>query len=466
MDKEFKETEEGKRLVKKFEEMLATSYQIFFTEEDFEYLIAHYLTLNRSKKALAAVNCAIEQYPYSSELLLEKARILFDSEKYQQALDLIDTIQNLQPNDIDVLLIKGAILTSLERYQEAIHVLSDALDAQEELEEVYYSIGLAYQSWGNYEEAIVNYKQAIELNLNHEDATYELAYCLDITDKLEESISYYQQFIDNDPFSPNAWYNIGVVYSKMFQWENAIRAYEYATLLKEDLSSAYFNKGNAHMNLGSFSEANECYKTTLELEGPTPDVLCCIAATYEKMELYESAISHFKQAFKIDINYHEAYYGIGSCLEAQQKWFEAIHFFRKASHLDENNSIYLMALADAEYNTGNIASANECYEKVANLEPLNVDIWLNWSFIYYEQNEFDKAAEIVEQGTVELPHEAELYYRAAIYLIQDRKYKQAFEFLEIALTLDFDKHLILFEFFTDLQTQKALHKIVDQYKNS
>jgi tetratricopeptide (TPR) repeat protein len=467
MEREFKESEEGKSLVKKFEEMLKSSTSGFFTEEEYEYLIKHYESQSKLKKALRVIDFALEQYPFSTDLMFEKVRLLFEDEQYNLALDLVETIENLHPNDIETILLKGAILTNLEKFDEAIHCLEAAIDEnKDELDELYYSIGLAYQSGGNYDSAIENYKKAIEINLEHEDATYELAYCLDITNQLPESISYYQQFIDNDPYSFNAWYNLGVVYSKLLKWEEAANAYEYATLIKDDFASAHFNMGNSFMNLSRFTDATECYKKTIELEGPTPDVICCLAAAYEKTELYETAITNYKQALKLDPNYHEAYYGIGTCLEVQEKWLEAIHFFKKALAIDEKNSTYFIALADAEYNTGNEVSALEAYSKAAELDPYITDLWLNWSLVYYELQDFAKASEIVEQGLDYMPDDAELFYRAVVYMIHDGKYKDAFVFLENALTLDFDKHMVLFEFFQDLETQKALYKIIDQYKNA
>ena len=46
----------------------------------------------------------------------------------------------------------------------------------------------------------------------------------------------------------------------------------------------------------------------------------------------------------------------------------------------------------------------------------------------------------------------------------DGKFKEAFNYLENALILDFDNHTVLFEFFPELETQKALFKIIDQFR--
>jgi hypothetical protein len=49
-------------------------------------------------------------------------------------------------------------------------------------------------------------------------------------------------------------------------------------------------------------------------------------------------------------------------------------------------------------------------------------------------------------------------------MIAAGKYKDAFIYLENALVLNFENHTVLLEFFPKLQTQKALFKIIDQYR--
>jgi hypothetical protein len=51
-----------------------------------------------------------------------------------------------------------------------------------------------------------------------------------------------------------------------------------------------------------------------------------------------------------------------------------------------------------------------------------------------------------------------------VYLIEAGQYKEAFNYLENALILDFDGHSMLFEFFPKVETQKALYKIIEQFR--
>jgi tetratricopeptide (TPR) repeat protein len=98
------------------------------------------------------------------------------------------------------------------------------------------------------------------------------------------------------------------------------------------------------------------------------------------------------------------------------------------------------------------------------LDPEDRDIWLNWSFIYFEQGEYDKAIDLLLTGMEERPDEAIFFYRLTAYLISAGKYKEAFNYLENALILDFEGHTALYEFFPKLETQKALFRIIEQFR--
>ena len=113
---------------------------------------------------------------------------------------------------------------------------------------------------------------------------------------------------------------------------------------------------------------------------------------------------------------------------------------------------------------GNEISATEAYEKSIELDTYNVDAYICWSMFHFSQNDFERAIEIMEMGLEDQPDESEFYYRIAIYKISDGKIKEALNYLEVALNLYYEGHIILFEFFTDLKTQKTLYKIVEQYK--
>ncbi|MCK5281195.1 MAG: tetratricopeptide repeat protein [Cyclobacteriaceae bacterium] len=466
MGENFKRKDELNTLIKTFEKHLKNHTLEFYQIEQLEEIISHYIELGKNKMALKACSIAIDQYPYSTSLMIEKAQILSNLEQFDKSLEILETAMALQPNDPEIFTMKGNLYLVQGLYEKAIKNYQKAIPLSEDKADLHYQIGLAYQNAFKYNKAIEYYKKTIEIDIIHENALYELAYCLDITEQLEHSISYYKKFIDQDPYSHYAWYNLGIVFNKLGKFDEAINAYEYATLIDENFGSAFFNLGNSFMSLEKYTQAIDAYKKTLEIEGASAETYCSLAETYEKLEHHELAVKYYQKAVKLDSFYDEAWFGVGKCLASQNKWYEAIHFLNRALKLDCENYLYWKKVAEAEYHVGNLVSSLDAYEEASMLNPEDLEIILDWSYIYYEQGEYEKALEIVVNTLSDLPEEADLYYRAAAYLLALGKYKEAYNYLENALVLNYDKHVDLLEFFPKLETQKALFRIIDQFRKN
>jgi tetratricopeptide (TPR) repeat protein len=115
---------------------------------------------------------------------------------------------------------------------------------------------------------------------------------------------------------------------------------------------------------------------------------------------------------------------------------------------------------------GNHLSAEDDFSKASTLIFDDAALWLSWSEMYYEMGDFSKACELIFDALEEYPDNADIYYRAVVYLIKAGLYKEALLYLENALTLDFEKHTQLYDFFTEVSAQKAFFKIIEQYKNN
>jgi tetratricopeptide (TPR) repeat protein len=256
------------------------------------------------------------------------------------------------------------------------------------------------------------------------------------------------------------------VYHKLGKFEEAVEAFEYATLIEEGFASAFFNMGNSLISLQKYPQAIDAYKKTIEIEGASAETYSNLAEAYESLEHFDLAVKYYQKAVKLDSFYAEAWFGVGRCLSTQEKWYEAIHFLNRALKLDCENAIYWKLVAEAEYQIGNLVSSIDAYEEASMLNPDDVGIFLDWSFIFYEQGEYERALDIVGSALNEMPDMAELYYRATAYLLALGRYKEAYNHLENALMLDYERHVDLLEFIPKLETQKALFKIIDQFRQN
>lgn len=450
----------------RFEEMIQNNEVFYFDVDTYEDIISQYTSKNQFAKALKVTEVGLEQHPYSCELYFSKAQLHAELGESLKSLKAIEVAERFQPFDSELLLLKVSVFIDLEKYKEAIDVLEEIETIVSEKDVYYYYFGEAFQGIDEYDIAIEYFKQALQHNPSNDDALIELVATLEMADREDECLAIYEDLLSKDPYNLSAWYNIGLVQDKLGKYKEAVDAYDYAIAIDDTFSSAYYNKGLSLLSLENYSQAIDCFEKTIEIEdGQDTTVWVNLANCYLKLGDYRQAISYYQKTIAVDTDNHIAYSGVGLCLYEQQKWFEASHFFSKAVELQPENPTYLFSKADAEYKVGSIVSAMETYQALVKLDPKHLEAWLNLSFLIYEEGDAERAHEVLLPAIEENPQEAELYYRVAAYLIVRGNYKEAFIYLENGLILDFEKHTVLFEFFTNLETQKALMKIIDQFRD-
>lgn len=64
MSHEFRKREEEEELIKRYEENLRATSPAYFDIDEYEIIIDHYMEKLKFKKALTAVNQAIDQFPF------------------------------------------------------------------------------------------------------------------------------------------------------------------------------------------------------------------------------------------------------------------------------------------------------------------------------------------------------------------------------------------------------------------
>lgn len=465
-DEEFYSGENIKENINRFEKMLKENEQYFFDVSAFEDILDFYLEINNAKKAFRLIEIATLQHPDSAIILLRKAQLLASDNKPQKALEILSKLESIEPFNVEVYLTKGNIFSQLRQYNKALESFKKALEyAEEDLDDIYLSIAFEYTNIGNYIQAIAHLKKALLENPENESALFELAFCYEITGKAEESIQYYSEFIDNHPYSSSAWFNLGVAYSKISLFEKAIDAYDYAIVIDENFSSAYFNKANALVGLEKYKEAIAVYTETFSHEEPDALTFYYIGECYEKMENYNKALTYFNKASKLDPFLADAWVGKGVVLDVLNRPNESIHYINKAIDIEKNNADYLYILADLQKKRGFMEEAQAAYKKVAELEPENEEIWLDYSDTFYEQGDIETAIEIISEGIKKQSGNADLIYRITAYHIAAGSYNDAYDLFELGLQTDFEKHSLLFDYAPELKSNTMLIDLIDLHKS-
>ncbi len=461
-----KKNNDAQTLIEQFEQMVAHNAVTWLDSRQFETLIEHYRAAGDYSKALKANQVALHQHPYSFEFFILQAEIQMELGMFEDALETVERVENFQPNDSEILQLKADLYMFLGQPERALTLLESLAESAETSYEIILKLAHANLVLGQYASAIAYYEDLLRNFPEFEEfeaVALDILECYEVTHSRDTLIAFLEQLVNEAPYSALRWYQMGYLCNLAGLQAKAQEAFEYAVLLEDDFADAWFHKGHAHMNNNEYEKAAEAYLQVLKIEDEEGDaeLFCHLAAAYEKHGNLPLAVSYYRKALEDDEEFSDAWFGWGMCMLQQERWLQAVHFFKKATRLNAYVPEYWLFLGKAEYNLGSLVACEEAFEKAAALAPYLSDIWLTWSKLHYDEGELEQAIDIIENGLEENPDDAELMYRAVLYYFAAGHMQKSLRQLEFALLLDHDAHEQLYTFFPDVAVQKRLFQMVN-----
>ncbi|MBR4917918.1 MAG: tetratricopeptide repeat protein [Bacteroidales bacterium] len=121
---------------------------------------------------------------------------------------------------------------------------------------------------GKIDDAIALYNQVPYGDSNYEYAQYEKAYALEIAERYKEAIQIFNELLENPSCSQplaNIYTELGNCYDELEDFDKAVLYYEKGLETNPYYYHLHFNKGVSLMRQEKYTEAIECFKTSMFL---------------------------------------------------------------------------------------------------------------------------------------------------------------------------------------------------------
>ncbi len=458
------EEEENNLSLSKFESMLKTNKVLFFDSEEFEEIILHYIDSGKTSLAKKALKLALEQHPKSTGLKLVQVEMLV----YEDQLDLADKMLNelyaIEPNNEEIYIQKANICSKRDQHEKAVELLKIALQYTDDYADVYNLIGMEYLFMDNLEMAKESFIKCLEEDLEDQSALYNVVYCFEFLDQNKEAITYLNQYIEKNPYSEIAWHQVGRLHYGLKEYEDAIRAFNYATLIDDEFMGAFMEKAKALERLKQYAEAIESYERTIELDDATSYALLRIGKCHERLGNTALAIKYYNQTVHEDPLLDKGWIAITDFYVRENNYQKALFYVNKALAIDNQNQLYWKRYATINKQMNFFEEAEFGYRKAVEFGDYQLDTWLFWVDILQFLGEFDNAIQTLLQATEYFPEENEIEYRLAglYFMIQD-KTKAKFH-LSNGLRLNFDNYILIEDLFPMIWEEKTVQNYVAKHK--
>jgi tetratricopeptide (TPR) repeat protein len=458
------EEEEYNLSLSKFESMLKTNKVLFFDSEEFEEIILHYIDSGKTSLAKKALKLALEQHPKSTGLKLVQVEMLV----YEDQLDLADKMLNelyaIEPNNEEIYIQKANICSKRDQHEKAVELLKIALKYTDDYADVYNLIGMEYLFMDNLEMAKDSFIKCLEEDVEDQSALYNVVYCFEFLDQNKEAIDYLNLYIEKNPYSEIAWHQVGRLHYGLKEYEEALRAFNYATLIDDEFMGAFMEKAKALERLKQYAEAIESYERTIALDDATSYALLRIGKCHERLGNTALAIKYYNQTVHEDPLLDKGWIAITDFYVREKNYQKALFYVNKALAIDNQNQLYWKRYATINKQMNFFEEAEFGYRKAVEFGDYQLDTWLFWVDILQFLGEFDSAIQTLLQATEYFPEENEIEYRLAglYFMIQD-KTKAKFH-LSNGLRLNFDNYIIIEDLFPMIWEEKTVQNYIAKHK--
>lgn len=458
------EEEDYNLSLSKFESMLKTNKVLFFDSEEFEEIILHYLDMGKSALAKKALKLALDQHPKSTGLKLVQVEMLIYDDKLEIAEKLLNELYAIEPTNEEIYIQKANICSKRDQHEKAVEMLKIALQYTDDYADVYNLIGMEYLFMDNLELAKENFIKCLEEDFEDQSALYNVVYCFEFLDQNQEAILYLNKYIDKNPYSEIAWHQLGRLYYGVKEYENAIRAFDYATLIDDEFLGAFMEKAKALERLKKYAEAIESYTRTIELDDATSYALLRIGKCHEKLGNKVLALKYFNKTVHEDPLLDKGWIAITDFYVRQKNFQKALFYVNKALAIDNQNRLYWKRFATINKQMNFFEEAEFGYRKAVEFGDYQLDTWLFWVDILQFLGEFESAIQTLLQASEYFPEDHEVEYRLAglYYMISDN-IKAKFH-LSNALRLNSENIQIFEELFPVVWARKVVQNYIAKHK--
>lgn len=360
---------------------------------------------------------------------------------------------------LDIHQIKQYADDAITEYQRALETYVDSA-------EIYYKIALAFFYKRDFEKTVNYLKLVLEHNTKMPESYYLLARISLSKGDFYEAMDYAKKSIEKAPLSSSrAYFLIYMVmrflnkskwyekFSKLFMSILTLPFDKYAfkdfiaTLSYLQFAPTLFKISLLVLKDGFNEKIVDMYRDMIEKAPGFVDLYICLGNVYCKMKRYEDAICEYKMAIWMDSVNLRAYYSLFKLYEEQKDYDNAINICEKLIGLQPNNADFHCKMAQYKYlsgeveeavnhyqtaitinpnpqwtsvvaqtlgyifqeNTKDIDAAVASYQNAHNLNPSDIDIFMNLGNAFFEKGAYDNALVVYKKALETSPYNSRLH---------------------------------------------------------
>jgi tetratricopeptide (TPR) repeat protein len=327
-------------------------------------------------------------------------------------------------------------------HEKAVELLEQAVACfeGEEKTELLFELADVYDDYEEFDKVFDCLTVILQEDPSNEEALYKICFWTDFTGRNEESIRLHTRIIDEQPFNELAWFNLAAAYQGLKLYEKAVDAYQYAIAIDEKFDYAYRNMGDAYIRLRKYKEAIEALEKVLELSKPEEVIYEAIGHCYDHLKNFAQARFNYRKASHLNPDDSKLFYKIACTYYNEGQWSSAVKQLESALKIHRLQAEYNLLMGECKLQMNEIKEAVQFLSTAVRVRPKNISGWEALIRCLYAAEFYTEARQQALAALSNTNHKPVFLYYLSAILFALNKSKEALLYLEKALTIT-SKHL-------------------------
>jgi tetratricopeptide (TPR) repeat protein len=326
---------------------------------------------------------------------------LKNQKKPAEAIAKFEKALALKPDYTEARYEWGWCQNDLKDYEGAIVNLKKVRSVWPAVPKVHFELGFAFEKTSRVDSAIQSYNRCLQLKPDYSLAHKQLgtiAYNKEEYIAALEHFKKYEGAVKDSITDYLYWYRKGFMLNATKEYPAAVVALQRSMRYKTDYLNTYLELGYAHSRQKLNEEAIRYYLEGQKIDPKSHVPLNGIAEVYRdnKKDINE-AMNWYKKTLALNPTERKACFGMGYCLNSQQKYSEAIPYLKTAIEKEPDYTAAYVELGYSYLKTSMHAEAIENFSKAMQLNPANENSRYYLVLLYIDQKNKAKAQQILEE---------------------------------------------------------------------
>jgi len=216
-------------------------------------------------EALDAYRAAAAADPSNPDHALDYTRLLMDTDRYDEAVQVIENGLGKTAETAPLELRLGAIEMIKGNYDAARDAFHAALAHHPELDVAYVGLAQTYARQGNDAEAIKILESARRTSPGHYLLEYYFGMLANRLGRYDDARAALENAASLDPHSPDPQFELGKLFESLQDWQEARKAFEHVIALRPEFAPAHYQLSRIYARLGLHAEAEKEAELTSSL---------------------------------------------------------------------------------------------------------------------------------------------------------------------------------------------------------